>query len=487
MVNRAYLPKLFEDNPDLKRQLVTSAARFKDSIRQTFVQRGLYTGGGSAEDFWGKVNNQSLDQKTQDDFVKSFAGLLSADDQCWNIFLQDANTSDLLLKMIFRAGIETQPEVAGAWSNAIRASDMNLRKRFYNFLVNTKKFNDEEMYGRWLDLVHSSLISGKAVGDPNVSNFKTWLSDFLDTKDGWQAVRLRLEVESLRVPYILRNCIISYLLKHKDDFWDMYEMAIGKNRYSQASLIPQIQNYVIRSHLPDYLLNEVALRNSAAADAVDPMWTILLDQQNSTIMDRWLKSLLNGSGMGDVYRLSGYVLTQILKKPEAWNVVKGIAYSHLRLDSSTPEETVRTALFDQIREKGNEALPFIRTVLSDPTVFKMWRDQFIFDIRFMGESPSVANFIYGDIELHGIWNNEFSKMVTKEPDLMKHLFDAILEQDGAQKSDQETFVNLRQRFFELLIGDRLLYEDLLSGKNEDFRAALFDKLGRKIEEEYGRN
>lgn len=373
--------------------------------------------------------------------------------------------------------LETQPDYVLTWFSIIRSQDPVLRAKLSDFLVQKQYIKNPKQFVNWIESVADSFKQGQVIGSTEAANFRAWLLEFVKTTEGWQAIRNRLANESVSIPFELRNAMALILSSQENRFWKMYGMATARSGPSVATLLPNLEKMVVSTELSRFMLEEVGMRNMTAADTIDPVWTELL-ASGAPMWKSMLQTILDGSTLSDLYRFLAVGFSTVIAEPATWDRVKSLAYSHMRMRPESAEQDVKNALLTQIQQQGTDALPFIKTTIEQfPDIEETWRARSINSIRFLGEAPVVADFLINTPQLQPEWDKVVGRMIVFEPSLMRNMLEALVARRVGDSEWNQTIQNAKRTFFMVILRDRILFEQLIAGRNQDFKVKLEEALG----------
>lgn len=480
---RRAIPAALGSKEDLARSLAIERDIFGDDLFRIIWTMGAYKyyEKGDAE-FYTKLERGQIDREALLRFGNVYGMALATNDTAWTTVLSSRkNKAQKLFIQILQATLETEPRVLVMWLSMIQRGDSNLKAAFVEFLIRKGHTKDAVAFDHWISGVREAVSRQEIVGNPEVGNFRMWFSEFLETEKGWNSVHLRLSLDSMLVPFRLRQMLTDVLLRDPKTFWRMYSMLTCATGPSVSTLVPKIEAYAEKTQIPQYLLEEINLRNLPASDAVDPIWEVILGKE-SPIPKRIMEEVtVSGSSLSDTYRITSLALIAALSEKAVWDRVKPVAYNHLRISDQTPETDVKRALFNQIRQKGSDALPFIQKVSQDPVLFEAWRKRLLSLVRFTAEAPPIADFLLRNPDLQPLWIKAIAQMVAREPEIMKTVLEALIKRNVGDENWSRAMAKARVEVIQLVTSDRVFFEQVISGKNREFKAAfdaaLKDKVG----------
>lgn len=440
---------------------------------------GYYQGG--EKEFRKRMEDGTVDRNAILQYGAAAGRVLAQNDQAWAAAVKASRmkrkSRDMMTECI-SAAIQGDPNTLLAWLQTMRKNDPNLKGAFHKFLFKRNETKDEYTTDQWLESVAGHIRGGHLVGNPEVARFRTLFIEFMNTNSGYDAIWLRLALESIYVPYALREAMGEVLFRYPDRFWRIYGMLTSANGPSIATLVPSIERYSKVSRLPGALLEEISARNVGAADAVDPVWEQVFSEK-SPVPPKIVKTVAAGSTLSDVYRLYSLALIGAMNDPSVWKRVREAAYGHMNMNAEAPDIEVKKALYQQLQQRGSEALPFIRVVAEDAEVNEVVRRRMRDAVKYTGQAHLAADFIMRDVELSRFWSDAISKAVAREPGIMRAVLDSLTARRVGDYKWEEEMKKLRKELIALVTGDRVLFEQLIDGKNAEFKKAFLTLLEQK--------
>ncbi|MFH1066577.1 MAG: hypothetical protein V1746_01550 [bacterium] len=437
-----------------------------------------YYKGGEAE-FHQKIESGKVERPALLHYGAAVGYVLATSDEAWGALNEStADRPQHVLRVMLGAAMEADPNTILAWLGTMRNNDFFLRERFVKFLIGKGRTKTEAIFNKWIESVGAAIQNNDVVGNVDVANFRMWFIEFLDTDEGWKAVHQRMKLESSQVPFRLREAMGKILLQEQGRFWRIYGMLVSANGPSVSTLVPKLEHFASASRLPQFLLEEIRLRNIAAADAIDPVWAVMLAPDAPTA-ERIIQTIVDGSVLSDIYQISATAFIETLSVPRIWRRVKVRACNHLKMKEDAPDKDVQAALFDQLRVAGNKAIPFIRNTMADKSVFDAWRVRLLNSVRFLGKAHIMADFLLSQPDLQKQWITAVSKVIALEPGIMKVVLEALVSRRIGDVTWDKEMTKLRQQVIDIVLGDRVLFEQLIAGKNMDFRVAFEKRLREK--------
>jgi|GEM_PF-6084423 len=476
---RSSLPIVLSNHEDVDRELAKADSPFGDDVNELVRKLGGYDFyPGKETEFYERQDKGTLEKEAVLQLGNRYGQVLSSYDAAWDIALDKRGRSEKIFRDILAASIESDTNVLKAWLFCIRSGNTLLKEDFAKYAISKNYTQDTEKFDKWLDSTVVAVKREDIVNNRDVLNFKKWFSDYMATPTGWGLVKQQLQLESSQVSYRLRQDMGLVLVKDDDRFWRIYGMITAANGPSVTTLLPKLGAFVRSTDLASFLLEEMSKRNLAAIDAGDPVWDKILSE-DSVVPMKFMDRLVSGSTMGDDYRLGAMALMSAYSDPVVWAKVKDIAFNHLSLPPNTSDDDARKALFEQISNNGAKATPFIRMTMQMKEPFQVWRERLLNAIRYLGQAPPMADFIDRDPNMRELWRAAVGETVTRDPNVMKVVLTALAERQG-EDAWMKSLAELRMKLIYIILSDRVLFEQLIVGRNKEFKEALDARLTEKL-------
>lgn len=477
LTTRLGIARALPNDETTARELARPMTVFGEEFQSAIKHAGAfsYYNGGEAE-FRQKVKNGTIDRAALLQYSTTIGRVMSGSDEAWRQVLQrTSESSDALLRKVIASALQAEPTVLQAWLLTIRNNDLNIRNEFIKFLISKKRVKNAKNFDTWIEAVGAAIQMGQVVGNKDVADFRDWFIEFMDTMQGWRPIRLRLEVESVKVPFFLRDAMERILVQEPERFWRIYGMMTSANGPSIATLIPTLEHYAATSRLPQFLLEEISFRNIAAADSIDPVWAIML-AKDSPLPRRIVDTVTEGAISADIYRLLVMALQGTLKDDKIWARVKAEAKKHLKMSPETPDKEVKKALFEQMTLHGFDSLPFLRYAFGDKVVFDTWRGKMLSSVKFLGQAYILADYLQRNPDLQPQWITAVSSVIAHEPRIMKAVLEALISRRVGDLQWDSQMTRMRREVVRIILDDRVLFEQLYASRNAEFRTAFEKKL-----------
>ncbi|MFZ5807222.1 MAG: hypothetical protein ACOY3I_08465 [Verrucomicrobiota bacterium] len=469
------------------RALTRDMLPFGDDVQVILQNNGAfsYYKGGESE-FREKIKNGTVERAALLHYSSTMGRIVlpEAGDYAWTLMLnRRSESSSILLREMLRTAVEAEPKALLGWIQTVRTGDKFLRERFIGFLKEKNRIKNKKNFDAWIESIGAAIAGNDVVGNNDVSDFKGWFIEFFNTPQGWEAIRLRMELESTKVPYRLRDAMEEVLIKDPDAFWRIYSMLTAATGPSVATLLPALKFHVLKSRIPQFLLEEIGFRNTAAADSVDPVWTIMFSQE-SPLPDSIIKYVTGGAVADEICRLLVLALQKTLSDDKMWKLVSDQAALHLKKTKDTPDQELREAMFAQMNLQVFDTIPFLSKALANPTIKAAWRFRMMNSVKFLGQAYIVANFISRQPDLQPYWSDAVSNIIAREPKIIKVVLEALASRKVGDVVWDRQMTQARRQVIRIILDDRVLFEQLsneqISGwKTTEFRSMLERKLKGK--------
>ncbi len=496
---RAGLPTVLKDSVEINRRITASLDQLSKGLQAKLEELGVFNFYGDPSVFRQRAARGNLDEDALQRFGESFGQILRYDDTAWSGFLFNAEQrqaleprNDIRQQVISEILVRDVGSLA-ALVQTIQANDALLKRLFGDWLVRQKEIASIEMYEDWLTQVNAEVAKRQITGSPQVAQFKSRLLEFLQTRDGWRAMEIRLLAESTLVNFRLRDSLIAYLKTHPDSLWKTLGITTSTQGQLNASLGPRLQHFIQYSQIHADLLRAVSEQNQTATDVLFPVWDKLLADR-APVLESIINTILEGNVLGDLYFVFLNAFLETMQTPQNAKLLEPAMRSIPELanipDATILQQQARTML----RNQALRAMPILISGMRDDTFREDWRRAFITQVRIFGKSYVVADHIQRKTQLQDVWQAQVSQALFDDPSLLEQVLRALVVR---KRSDTE-WVNAvqvrREQVAQVILQDRIMFEQLLAHKQDLFASVLREEavkifgqniaegwLGRRVE------
>jgi len=466
------------DDEELARKLADKPALFGAAFESKLLKTDAYGfyPGGSAE-FRAKAKSQEADPRSYLQFSRALCRLLSQSDAAWgdalnHVLSSGDQNSAAALRALLAATVQRDNASALAWAKTIQQNDHLLNERFRQFLLANGQARDPDTYARWLDSINAAYRTDDILGNTELASFKEFLVQFMASPGGWDAITLRLSVESVDIPYTIRSVMIAYCESQQDEFWNLYSVACATNGLSVATLKAHMIDFANNTDLPRFLLDEIANQNQLAADAVDPIWEKLL-RNDGPLVHRIQKDMEDGLALSNQFALATLALDDTLARKDYWEMAAPIAARTIgNGDPSDP--TLQERFRERLTTEADKLVPAFSEMFQNPKLQERWRQSLLNAVRFTSKAYILAALIRTDFDLSKQWADSIYELVTRDPMILRYMLESLSSRKLGNPRWTKNVDGMLGSLMNILVSDRVLVEQLIVDKNRAFRMDLRD-------------
>jgi hypothetical protein len=476
MTTRASLPSVLGTDEELAARFARQPLPFGADFESLLATTDAYTfyAGGAAE-FRTRIGNKDVERRALLQFGAAIGNLLARSDEAWAAALTHVSTRGETehtanFTLLIAATIEKDNTVANAWVKTLVTNDANLYMTFAAWMRAEGHQSDPDAMKRWLDSVSGAFRSGNLVGNVDISTFKTWLGQFVQNQNGWMATRLRFDVESVTIPYRLREIMVREALSRPEVFWKLYAVICKTSGFAVSTIKPKMVDYANQTGIAKAMLDEIMGQNQLASDAVYPMYDTLL-ASGSPVLDNLEKVVTDGVSLSNGFGLALLSMRNVGADDASWVLMKHYAASHYNFaDENSP--ALRDKFVEDVNANSAQLIPLLKLFFGDKKITEEWRLDISRQVRFCGKAYIVATLIRRDFALSRLWAETLAKTITEDPSVVKSMVDSL----GARRVGDARWNNnirmMKVRLAELVFGDRVFFEQLTSDHNQSYRQDL---------------
>jgi hypothetical protein len=244
---------------------------------------------------------------------------------------------------------------------------------------------------------------------------------------------------------------------------------------TSSGVVPRLKGFAQTSKLSSFLIEEISLQNQVAADAVSTVWDKVLAPQ-APIMLAYQTAIEEGGTMSDTYVLASIALTQAARDPEVWQKVRPMVLRQMKISTVVNDTDLYSRLEEYLSKQGTAAMPLIRQMLKDEVVQGVWKQKVLENVKYFGRAYIMADFLMRRPDLQKYWAREVGESVVKEPSVAQYAIEALVKRRVGDSDWEKQIKHIRYELADLLMEDRILFEQLITSKNGDFRKSLVKEL-----------
>jgi hypothetical protein len=485
---RSALPKSLKDNDEAGKTLIAN-----DFFGGSDLERDLQSDGAfglpktatdpvtSAGDFRQKAATDNLDSTEYARFATAFGLRLATSDAAWSYTISSAEATGSAgqigreaLTYLLTLTIQQDAKTAEAWCRTVLQNDLLLYGRFANWLLANEHSPNVESFQRWLASVDQAFRANQLFANNDVTSFKNWFCEFLKTNQGWEAVYLRLRIESTLIPDAIRKCMAKEAIKETPLLWTLYSTTCATSGPAVATIKPRLTEFANRTQFPKLLLQEIEAQNQLAADAIDPIWEELLSS-DSPVIERILQAIRDGRAISNPFVLATLGFDEVTANPVCWPIMMSDAaqeFGESNPDAQAFQKKVRAA----IQTDAGNHISFILQELQKPAIRQTWLASLLQAVRYTGKSYVIAELIRQDYDLSSLWARLCVKYVQTDPLLVRYIIESLgLRRLGDAHWNQQV-ENMKGELTATILSDRPLIEQLLADHNQGYRDDLIAKV-----------
>jgi hypothetical protein len=453
------------NTPALAEEMIQKSPLFSNEFEPALAAAGGYSFYDEPATLYTKVAEGEVAPEALMRYSNAVAAVLSANEVLWAAAMKGAKERpDGIVRKLVTATIESAPETAAVWARTCVVNDSVLGNAFIGWLVKEGKAPNRNTAIAWLSALSNAVAENKIVGNVDLARFKSFFCEFAATPEGWPLVWRRLAIESISVPSALRSDLVQQALKEPDLFWKLHGRLCAiespMTRAIRAKTIYVLNN----TDVDTMLLDEVALQNPAAADAVSAVWESLLDQE-SPVMTTYAAAMSEGVVRSTWFVYGTAILGRLLDDPQLWDLCSAAAKADL--DVNSPEQARRVLLADK-----EKAVRFVRDVLSYPDVLSAWAEEVKYGVLFDNRADIMAGFIKSRQECMIEWKKAIAQLVLRDPGIARVFVEALQARRTGDQQWNGAVSDLRAKIARVVVDDRVFFEQLLAYPTQTFAESL---------------
>jgi hypothetical protein len=484
---RASLPTVLGNSPGVCRKILDSFSSFSSPFKDTLSSTSAFSFYGSPETFRIRAAEGKLTPEALHSFGTTLGQLLVSSDQAWDNFFKRLDIGDshaaenvkgAKMSLVAEA-INSDVATTKILIRTLQSNDARLADRFATWLLNNSKSPNRDSVNHWLDLVVTQLDRGQITGNADVANFKSWFITFMMTPEGWSALQARLLIESTDVNEALRDAMVAYLMQNEPEMWKILRTTAASSGVLNFKLVPRLRDYVVRTKLNEYLLREISQQNQIATQAVYPVWPELLGPDAPTTTSI-INTIQQGNILGDLYSVYATALIEAMQKNESRRILEPIIRNTVPNGTSMAYPQLFQSAVQQINVSALKAQPIIQAAMASPQIREAWRLAFLNQVRIMGKGYVVADYLLHQGELQKSWAEKLSDVLTKDPTLMEKIIYALSYRRVGDPSSSSDIDQARREIAQILLEDRIMFEQIIANKSTLFAYAFKDAVAREL-------
>lgn len=485
LATRLSLPDSHGGDEDFARRYVVEGGPLGSVVESYVEARGGYSHYPRGKrEMQEKVESGEVQREALLKLAATVTEVLATEDKPWDSAVAQAGQGGWINQMLIEA-IERVPACAVTWIQTLNRNDKSLADGFGEWLVQNKALPSEQSNAqRWIASVAGA--GGQGFGNTDMAVFKRRFTEYLATPAGWAKASLRINLEGVGFPTVLREMLTEAALSSPDGFWKLFRILTASQGDSMARLRPFLQAYVSSSRLPKMVLEEAAAQNAFAADAGAPMWKALLTPDGEAIaklketMER-VQVMTPQFALGNLCFIEEFFSSEGWKKVEPMSdaMLEKVLSKGVELQGATTRDKLSYALTNHAAECGW----IYSTILSDPAFRNRWSGRVVAKVLFMGKAPGAAWLFLQDDSLLEIWRQEMGRQVAADPYLLRAFVDSLVTRRIGDRSWTAQVDGIRRNIAEAVYYDRILAEQMLAFPGMEYRETL-DQQVAKIFGEY---
>jgi hypothetical protein len=476
---RNSLPSVLSNDPALAKEFAQELPRIGGPFNAELRATTAFSYYGDPAEFRRRMESGKLTIEGLQQFGQQAGLLLASSDTAWKSFFSGNGGNDNLTRLLVLAAIAGDRDTAICLIRTIEGNDTELYSGFGNWLIANNHTQDVNAYSRWLDSVVRTLEANSAVGNTDVADFKAWVAGYLKTPEGWTSFSHHLAGESTSINEPLRESMAVYLSNNPDELWNLLGLIGATHGETTITVRQKLQNYVIAGHVNEILLRQVAAQNQVAADAAYPVWGELLRKGSPTI-----KSIENtvddGAVLNDLAAVVIQSLVNIMNRPDYEQIMDGPMRQLTGLDASVPPEQVEQKTQQMLTYDAAKCTDFFKAAFGNPQVEEAWRIDFLNQIRLNGKAYVVADHLKRNPDLQTEWAQLVAQATTQDVTLWKQILLSLVYRQVTTDFNSEGPTSTYYDVARIMVGDRVMFEQMLSNPGADYRADYAKEINLQI-------
>ena len=487
LATRLSFPDSHGADEEFARRYVLEGAPLGGVVESYVEARGGYGHyPGGKREMQERVESGEVQREALLRLAQTVTSVLATEDKPWDSALDQSTQGGWINRMVIEA-IERVPACAVTWIQTLNRNDKSLADGFGEWLVQNKALPSEQSNAqRWIASVSAAGSAGQGFGNTDMAIFKRRFTEYLATPDGWSKAGLRLRLEGVGFPTVLREMLVEAALLYPDGFWKLFRMLAASKGDTMARLRPFLQDYISSSRLPKMVLEEAAAQNAFAADAGAPMWKALLQPEGEAVaklretMER-VQVMTPQFALGNLCFIEEFFSSEGWEKAEPMStaMMEKVLSKGVQLPGATTKDRLSYALTNHAAECGW----IYSTMLDDPAFRKRWSGRVVAKVLFMGKAPGAAWLFLQDEKLMEIWRQEMGRQVAADPYLLRAFVDSLVTRRIGDRAWTAQVDGIRRNIAGAVYYDRILTEQMLAFPGLEYRQTL-DRQVAKIFGEY---
>lgn len=487
LATRMSLPDSHGADEEFAKRYVIEGAPLGGVVDAYAEARGGYAHyPGGKREMQEKVESGEVQREALLRLSQAIATVLATEDKPWDSVVAQSGQGGWLNRMLIEA-IERVPACAVTWIQTLNRNDKSLADGFGEWLVQNKALPSEQSNAqRWISSVAAAGSAGLGFGNTDMAVFKRRFTEYLATPDGWNRAHLRLKLEGVSFPTVLREMLVEDALRSPDGFWRLFRMLAASQGDTMARLRPFLQNYISVSRMPKMVLEETAAQNAFAANAGAPMWKSLLNPEGEAVA-KLKETMERVQVMTPQFALGNLCFIEEFFSDAGWAKAEPMSTAMLEKVLSKGVElagvTTRDKLSYALTNHAAECGWIYSTMLSDPEFRRRWSATVVTKVLFMGKAPGAAWLFLQDEKLMEIWRLEMGRQVAGDPYILRAFIDSLVTRRIGDQSWTAQVDDIRRNIAGAVYYDRILTEQMLAFPGVEYRQTL-DAQVAKIFGEY---
>lgn len=482
LATRMSFPDSHGADEDFARRYVSEGSPLGAVVDSYVEARGGYSHyPGGKKEMLEKVESGEVQREALLKLAETIAVVLATEDKPWDSAVGQSVQGGWVNRMVIEA-IERVPACAVTWVQTLVRNDKALAEGFSEWLVQSKALPSEQSNAqRWLSSVASAGAAGQGFGNADMAKFKKLFSEYLSTPGGWAKASVRLKLEGVDFPTVLREMLVDAALANPDDFWRLFRILTASTGDTMARLRPFLQDYISSSRLPKMVLEETAAQNAFAADAGAPMWKVLLAADGRAI-SKLGETMKKVQVMTPQFALGNLCFIEEFFSPEGWAKAEPMSTAMLEKVLSKgvelPGGGVRDRLSYALTNHASECGWIYSTMLSDQDFVRRWSGRVLSKVLFMGKASGAAWLFLQDGDLMDIWRQEMGRQIAADPYLLRAFVDSLVTRRIGDRAWTAQVDGIRRNIAGAVYYDRILTEQMLAWPGMEYRATLDQQVGK---------
>lgn len=360
---------------------------------------------------------------------------------------------------ILAAAVPASAVAADVWIQTLRKSDPVARRAWIGWMVAKGLARDEAAASAWLDQTAAG-AAGIGQFNPALGQWKRYWTEWLATKEGFDAVRARLGLDLWAVSGRVRGILV--------DRWSSQPEAYYRWRASACGLPPSAAGVIAKSgevlsedeEFARAYLDGCIAGDLEMLDLVEPVWRSLF--QAVALVSAFEGELRSGPILGEPYAAASLaMLNAIGKHPRETAAV----LARLNIPWNNEELARRLRADGESLRKG-----VFDALLAEKTIWQAWRDGLYSAVLFAGKARAAAALVARDGTLARSWRSGLNQLMAGRPDALAIAIRGLARQRAGDVGYALQVRAWEKRLMSLDASNQLFFEQMVKDPSGGLKA-----------------